>query len=651
MAKVPGLTANPYINAIMLLADFEEAIEGIKEVGKILLSVTEEFGKMFVYGPEAYYSMKAASKLKGYLETSEMFQTLQIDLGSKYDMPFGSIMYWEEIQKSVNKMNMGFGVGGQLSGKIREDLMKARYSMVGIGLDTDNFISSYSNFVENYGRPFSPNERDIQSMALVNKTFDGAFDELLPLAKLYGRSIEDTRDFINDTVVSADKYGVSAKKVLSGIQTNMSMIDKYTFKNGLEGLKKMSLEASKLNMNMQSVTQFADKIYNPEDAIEVAASLQMMGGEFAQFGDVFQLMYDANNDVGALTEKIADLTTGMGMLNKQTGEIEFSSEETRKLRVFEQISGIPVEEMKRTGRVRKQEDIIRRYITPQFAAESGSNLDEYINKLAMLSEFKGGVPKITIGNEQKLISQISKEDLATLSTIGVDPLKDPLENLLDVNRTQLEKLTSTTEQIKIASNDLTVLTSDQNALFSVNNKLLESMSGGMLKSAIEMTRDAKIKGGKNAADTFDSLLQTEKAQKEKQERMKRDVRIYDDPEMKRYGGILNSNKTTTSSSQTTYSTSFSPINDITKNEVEKQNFISRLKTWGGVNNNNLSVSAANGTQVIEYKLNGKVYNVYDALKDPKFMEEIKRQQPDVADYLLDRYNNGGKNTGPVTPSR
>lgn len=638
--------------ALMFLVRAEAVLEAMGKVAEIATKVAEEVGKMYMYGPEAYYSMKAASKVKGYLESSEMFKMLKLDLGSQYDMPFGSIMYWEEIQKSVNKMNMGFGIGGQLSGKIREDILKARYSMVGIGVDTDNFISSYSNFVENYGRPFSPNERDMQSMALVNKTFDGAFDELLPLAKLYGRSIEDTRDFINDTVVSADKYGVSAKKVLSGIQTNMSMIDKYTFKNGLEGLKKMSLEASKLNMNMQSVTQFADKIYNPEDAIEVAASLQMLGGEFAQFGDVFQLMYDANNDVGALTEKIADLTTGMGMLNKQTGEIEFSSEETRKLRVFEQISGIPVEEMKRTGRVRKQEDIIRRYITPQFAAESGSNLDEYINKLAMLSEFKGGVPKITIGNEQKLISQISKEDLATLSTIGVDPLKDPLENLLDVNRTQLEKLTSTTEQIKIASNDLTVLTSDQNALFSVNNKLLESMSGGMLKTGIEMTRDAKIRGAKSAADTFDSLLQTEKAQKEKQEKMKRDDRIFQDPELKKYGGILNNNNNkTTTSSQTTYSTSFSPINDITKNEVEKQNFISRLKTWGGVNNNNLSVSTANGTQIIEYKLNGKVYNVYDALKDPKFMEEIKRQQPDVADYLLDKYNNGGRNTGPLTPSR
>lgn len=646
---------------LTFLIGAEDFLETAGKTIKVATKIAEEVGKFAMYGP-AYYALKMSQGIKSYYEDSDMFKTLGLDLGSRYDTPFGSVMYWKEIQNSINRTNMQMGIGGKLSGQIRDNLIESRFSMVGMGIDSENFLNSYSTFVEEYGRPFAPSDLEMKSMGLINKAFGGELDKLMPTFKLYGRSIEDTRDIISETLFEADKYGISAKKVLKDVEKNINLIDKYTFKGGLDGLKKMSVEATRLNLNMQSVAQFADRIYNPEDAIEMAASLQMMGGEFAKFGDVFQLMYDANNDVGALTEKIGDLTKGMGMLNKETGEIEFTSLERRQLKYFSDVSGIPVEEMMQSRRVQKQEEIVRRYVTPDLAKNLGPDLDKYLNKIAMLSEFKGGVPKITIGNETKLISQISKEDLDKISTVGLDPFKDPLENLVDINRSALDKMEATTEQIKIASNDITTLQAEQRALQAVNNNILMSMENGLIEAGIIGARKAKISAAENVVENSGMLAKVQEYSVSQLGAMYYGTvigglaggfklkTIFDDANSlfkKEQEKELMNRKPTTVTTQS----SFSNINEILNTETKKQDLINNLLKGSGVKESNLSVSTANGTQIIEYKVNGQVYNVYDAFKDPKFVQAIKQQQPEVADYILDKYNNGGKNVGPLNPPR
>ena len=581
-----------------------------------------------MYGP-AYYALEASKAVKQYFEGSVMAQQLGLSLGSEYDTPFGTTKYWEEIQKAINKTNTQLGIGGQVAKDMRDNLIKGRSSLIGYGTDIENFTSSYSTFVEEYGRPFAPSDEDIKNMAMINKAFDGQFDSLIPIAKLYGRTIQDTRDFLNDAMVKSDKYGISVKKVLNDIQKNIADIDRYTFKNGLEGLKKMAIEANRLNLSMDKVVQFSDRFYDAEDAIEMAASLQMMGGEFAQFGDVFQLMYDANNDVGSLIDKVADLTKGMGMLNKTTGEIEFSSLERRQLKYFETISGIPVEEMMRTRRVQKQEEIVRRYISPQFAQGSKENLDEYVNKLAMLSEFKGGVPKITIDNQQKLISEISPEDMEKLSVIGMDPLKDPLENLIDVNRTAVERLQDIYKQIVIMANDYEVLNAEKLTI-EREKKIAQTRlePGSFVYAAQQGTKKAKMA----AADwSGTDLLQGTSS---------------NNPYEPNVGS-----QTSAWSKNPVILQSFSGIKE---DSVASKELVNKYFTYEKIAKQTPSAEESklflSGEAVIKLDVNGKTYKVLDLKNDPNFRKAYKQEfNQEIESSLKSTNDNGGKNTTPSKP--
>lgn len=616
----------------------EEVLETVKKVARHV----ENFA---MYGP-SYYALQASKGVKEWFEGSEMAKALNLSLGSQFSGPWGAVQYWEEVQKAINDSNLALGIGGQVAKNMRDDLIKSRSSLLGLDLDIENFTSSYSTFVEEYGRPFAPSNMDIQNMAAINKGFKGQFDGLLPIAKLYGRSIEDTREFINDAMVKSDKYGVSVNKVLSNIQKNIEMVDRYTFKGGLEGLKKMSIEAQRLNLTMNSVVQFSEKFYNPEDAIEMAASLQMMGGEFSQFGDVFQLMYDANNDVGSLINKVAELTKGMGMLNKQTGEIEFTSLERRQLKYFETVSGIPVEEMMRTRRVQKQEEMVRRVISPEFKAGSMEDLEKNVNKIAMLATFKGGVPKITIDNKEKLVSEVSLKDLERLSVIGQDPLKDPIENLISVNVTANEHLQKIYGQIVILANDFETLNATELAVKS-QQELAKSMAqpGSLTYTAQQGEKAAKITGAE--WNTAVSGYMAEPKWYEKFLSGFATTGVAGVPTT----AMPMPNRGIGTTSVNTKGISLSSFSEIKNNQVDVQRLVEqyRQKEMQAVRTTDeaqrkMFFEGKGG--VIKLELDGKTFKSIDLAQDKDFQEAYRRQ---IGQTILSTKDNGGKNTSPNPP--
>jgi hypothetical protein len=632
----------PILAALAAIAEVAVAVTAIIAVAKQIREVAEEIAKVTMYGPQ-YVALQAAKATTEYFENSDILKTFNIKLGSEYMVPFGSTKYWDSIQKSINSANVKLGIGGNLSANIRDNAMKSREEFLGLGLETENFLNSYSTFASTYNRTFLPDQGEMKEMATINKIYGGTYDQLYPLSKLYGKSITDTTQFMNKMIVEADKYGITSNKIFADMQKNIGMLDKYNFKTGYDGLKKMVVETSKLNMNMNSVAQFAEKLYEPEDAIEMAASLQMLGGEFSQFGDVFQLMYDANNDVGALTEKIAKLTNGMGTLNKKTGEIDFTSFERNQLRSFAKMSNIPIEEMIQTRRVTKREEIVKKYISPELKKGSTEDVEATINKLAMLAEFKGGVPKIKVAGGEKDISQVTLADLSDLSTVGRDELKTPLENLLLVNQSQLDKLRIIAEKITLQTNSMASLRQEE-ASIGVYGDKLENMrkdEESMLGFALRSVDEAKATV---AAETiaekgwFQKLLTSAGSANRVRTGMDIDRGyISTSDNLRKKQEELKQNDTSSFRDK-------SVLSPILENDVAARKSLLTILERQQI----LGIESSNSSHIIEFKYNGRTYNAYDAVQDPKFKEYVfKELGPVQAQILLATMSNGGRDTKPI----
>ena len=69
----------------------------------------------------------------------------------------------------------------------------------------------------------------------------------------------------------------------------------------------MSSDALRLKLDMDGIASLADKVFRPEGAIEMAAQLSVMGGEFAKLGDPMTLMFKARNDMEGFAKDIGRL--------------------------------------------------------------------------------------------------------------------------------------------------------------------------------------------------------------------------------------------------------------------------------------------------------------------------------------------------------
>ena len=161
-------------------------------------------------------------------------------------------------------------------------------------------------------------------------------------------SLEAT-ETTNRAIATAGRYGATVSKFLPKVEQNISKINTYGFKNGVDGLTRMVAESQILGYNFDNVMQMADKAFTPEGAIEMAARLQMIGGAASELLDPFQLMYMAQNDVEGLMLALQKTAETAVTFNKETGEFGISPGERMRLKALAEATGQDYENLAETA--------------------------------------------------------------------------------------------------------------------------------------------------------------------------------------------------------------------------------------------------------------------------------------------------------------
>ena len=124
--------------------------------------------------------------------------------------------------------------------------------------------------------------------------------------EVMGMSMESTASYVEDVTNMTAKLGVNSGKTLKLLASNMKKAQTVRFKGGVDGMAKMAAKAVSLRADMSATLSLAQDLWEPEKAIETAASLQMMGGAFARMADPLKLMFDARNNPAKLMEDLAN---------------------------------------------------------------------------------------------------------------------------------------------------------------------------------------------------------------------------------------------------------------------------------------------------------------------------------------------------------
>ena len=171
-----------------------------------------------------------------------------------------------------------------------------------------------------------------------------------------GGQIDTVNAAVAKTYATALKQGLNAKKLTDKVAQNLSMPNRLSFRNGIEGITRMAAMSEKLGFNMQSVESAANNFLELDKAIENAAQMQMLGGSAAvNFGNPLTAAYEANYDPEAFAERMSNSLASYAEFDASKGVANINGMNMDFVRNIAKAMGISAEEASRMAK--KQSEV------------------------------------------------------------------------------------------------------------------------------------------------------------------------------------------------------------------------------------------------------------------------------------------------------
>ena len=234
----------------------------------------------------------------------------------------GLITAVTNLDSEASKLVKTFGISKQRAGELTQTVADAIPKFVGMGLKVGDVAETLQGLGETMNVNIMLNADSLASFAATAEVTKVKQSELSEKFRDVGVSIASIEPKMLDVVKIARQAGVTVQAVSAGVVTNLDKMNLYNFEGGIKGLAKMAAQASRLGVDMTKIFAVVDQVFNPEGAIEFAASLQRLGVTSSQLLDPLRLMDLAQNDPTELQNQIVNMTKEFTRFNKENNQIE-----------------------------------------------------------------------------------------------------------------------------------------------------------------------------------------------------------------------------------------------------------------------------------------------------------------------------------------
>jgi len=372
------------------------------ETEKLQKALDEEIDKLKAQKQLYEANLKAVSKTKMLVnETSKALGKLPGAIVDVYNKIKGYGLF--DMDKAVRSSALSMGLLKKRSDSFRSSIRVASGQITEMGGTLEETTKMQSAYSEEIGRSVLLGAKNLVNITAIAKGTGMGADEAAKMAAEFeaqGMSVEKVATFMNNTMEDASKMGLNSSKVIKNITSNMKMLNRYNFKGGVQGFKKMAETVTKLGINMNSVAGMADKLMNIEGAVEMSAKLQVLGGKWSQLADPFKLMYMARNDMEGLTKAVADAASQNARIDKD-GNIQLAAVEMARLREVSEATGVELETLVTAGKNMAKFKKIR---TQMDVTGLKDDEKEFLENISQFND--KGQAYIEIDGNEKLLSQL-----------------------------------------------------------------------------------------------------------------------------------------------------------------------------------------------------------------------------------------------------
>jgi hypothetical protein len=419
---------------------------------------------------------------------------------------------FDEVETSAFNVAKAFGVGRTNILNIKAAMTDAVGDAKELGYDFEKIAEIQQGIAEGLGRNVILNTESYKQLLATSKVTGVDAIASANAFKAVGVSYMGVQGQMQKVMDVARSMGVNAQAVSKDVVANLGALNKYNFKNGIEGLAKMVSQAKAIGADFSKILQTADKLFQPDAAIEMAAAMQRLGVTQSELLDPLRLMDMAQNDPGELMNQMGKMSEKFVQLNKD-GRFEIMPGARRQLMEIAGAAGMSYEEIARMAVGSKELDMKLSKI--KFPATFD---DEQKNFIANLAEIgPGGEMTLTVDGTQMGIDK-------AMETFASD--KDALNRFMEDQKPK-DMETLAKEQLTVAETGNILLASIKDRIgyglassvgmdrfgrgqIELNKNLMDVVKGKTTEGGVEKAAVFSEKGireglGKQADELFKSL--------------------------------------------------------------------------------------------------------------------------------------------------
>ena len=379
------------------------------------------------------YDILKANRGKSTIsEMGSQFKVKTDDLGIPRDIETEILKQLKRESDLHTEINEKMGITGDLSRTFRDTLLDTVPKAAALNYDLGNITEMVTQLSMTSGKfnliAEQTLERSFETARAFGMTLPQLADAMGEFEKV-GYGAADTLKKIGKAGIETLSLGLNSKKLTQELKDNIGKLNEYGFANGVAGLNRMVQKATEFRMSMAETFKLADKVMNPESAIELTANMQMLGGAIGDLNDPLKLMYMATNNVEGLQDALHGAAAGLATYNSEQKKFEITGANLRRAKEMAAQLGVSYQEFAK-GAIAANE----RIAAGEVLASKGFNIkDDDKEFLTNLSQMKDGEMQIVIpkGLQESLGKELSAKEikLSELTQGQINILKKYEEDL------------------------------------------------------------------------------------------------------------------------------------------------------------------------------------------------------------------------------
>lgn len=331
--------------------------------------------------------------------------------------------FYKDQTVLLEEVNKKTGLTGQLSKDFREEITNANPRLLQLGISFGDLSNAAIKLVDQTGKFNLINQQTFERAGEVAAAYVGTLEGLVgmyPEFEKVGIGAADASEAIAGAGKRSLELGLSSQKVTKDLSAQLGKLNEYGFRNGVRGLEEMVRKSLEFRMNMDNVYQIAEKVFEPDKAIELAANLQVLGGAIGDFNDPLRLMYMATNNVEGLQDALIGAAGSLATYNQEQGRFEITGVNLRRAKAMATELGMSLSDLSKTAIASAE----RASATGALLARGLTLDDDQKRFITNLAQMKGGEMVIELQSERL------KEAFGNVSQISLDNLDQSNAELL-----------------------------------------------------------------------------------------------------------------------------------------------------------------------------------------------------------------------------